>query len=89
MSELIYITEDEEDILELLSMKLTSAGYRTRGFTTAKQMLESMEQELPELILLDLMLPDLDGLEACRRIRSNPAWELVPIVILPLSCRIV
>ena len=82
MSELIYITEDEEDILELLSMMLTSAGYRTRGFTTAKQMLESMEQELPELILLDLMLPDLDGLEACRRIRSNPAWELVPIVML-------
>ena len=82
MSELIYITEDEEDILELLSMKLTSAGYRTRGFTTAKEMLESMEQELPELILLDLMLPDLDGLEACRRIKSNPAWELVPIVML-------
>ena len=82
MSKQIFVTEDEADILELVRLKLETAGYTTRGFTRAQDLLDRLRQELPELILLDLMLPDLDGLEACRRIKSNPAWENVPIIML-------
>lgn len=82
MSKQIFVTEDEADILELVRLKLETAGYSTQGFTRAQDMLDRLEQELPELIVLDLMLPDLDGLEACRRIKSNPAWEHVPIIML-------
>lgn len=82
MSKQIFVTEDEADILELVRLKLETAGYTTRGFTRAHDLLDRLRQELPELILLDLMLPDLDGLEACRRIKSNPAWEKIPIVML-------
>lgn len=82
MSKQIFVTEDEADILELVRLKLETAGYTTRGFTRAQDLLDRLRQELPELILLDLMLPDLDGLEACRRIKSDPAWEKIPIVML-------
>lgn len=82
MSKQIFVTEDETDILELVCMKLETEGYSTLGFTRAQDLLDRLRQELPELILLDLMLPDLDGLEACRRIKSNPAWENVPIIML-------
>ena len=78
----IFIVEDEADILELLQLQLESAGYATRGFLRARTMLEQLRSELPDLILLDLMLPDMDGLEACREIKSAPAWERVPIVML-------
>lgn len=82
MSKQIFVTEDEADILELVRLKLETAGYTTLGFTRAQDLLDRLRQELPELILLDLMLPDLDGLEACRRIKSNPAWENIPIIML-------
>jgi len=82
MSKQIFVMEDEADILELVRLKLETAGYTTRGFTRAQDLLDRLRQELPELILLDLMLPDLDGLEACRRIKSDPAWEKIPIVML-------
>jgi two-component system phosphate regulon response regulator PhoB/two-component system alkaline phosphatase synthesis response regulator PhoP len=82
MSKLIYVIEDEADILELLQLQLHSAGYSTKGFSRAQAMLDALEQALPDLVLLDLMLPGLDGLEACRIIKSNPTWERIPIVML-------
>lgn len=80
--QLIYITEDEADILELVSLQLETAGYTTRGFTRAAEMLEQVARQAPDLIVLDLMLPDLEGLEACRRLKSDPATQRLPIVML-------
>jgi len=79
---MIYIVEDESDILELLALKLQSAGYDTRCFTAAQPMLSVLENQIPGLLLLDLMLPDLDGFEVCSRLRQNPAWEKIPIIML-------
>lgn len=78
----ILVIEDEADILELLQMQLETAGYATKGFLRARTMLEHLQTEVPDLILLDLMLPDMDGLEACRAIKQNPAWERIPLVML-------
>ncbi len=82
MQKLIYIVEDETDILELVSMKLQAAGYETKCFERALPMLKALETEVPDLIILDLMLPDLDGMEACKRIKGNPATENIPILML-------
>ena len=82
MGKLIHIVEDEADILELLQLQLAGAGYHTRGFADAPALLDYLLSEQPDLILLDLMLPGMDGFEACRRLRSDPALRRIPIVML-------
>jgi len=78
----VFIVEDDEDILGLLQLKLEGAGHRTRCFLRARPMLEQLRDETPDLIVLDLMLPDMDGLEACRVIKSDPDWKRIPILML-------
>jgi len=85
MQNLIYIVEDEADILELVSLKMKGAGFDTMCFKRAKPMLERLEEQIPNLIILDLMLPDLDGMEACKEIKANPALEKIPILMLTAS----
>ncbi len=85
-SNLIYIVEDEADILELLEITLRGAGFATRGFLSAAPMLEALQEKAPHLLLLDLMLPDMDGIEACRILRSQPITERLPIVMLTARC---
>lgn len=82
MSQKIFIVEDETDILELLQIKLANAGFKTRGFESAVPMLVLVKSEHPELIILDLMLPDMDGMEVCRKLKSDPGTEKIPIVML-------
>jgi len=78
----ILVVEDEQQIAELLRYNLTREGYRVvvadRGF----EALQLLKRERPDLVLLDLMLPDVDGLDVCRRIRRDPASEGLPIVML-------
>lgn len=82
MQKLIYIVEDETDILELVALKLQAAGYETKCFERATPMLEALKTEKPSLIVLDLMLPDLDGMEACKQIKGDPTTESIPILML-------
>jgi two-component system phosphate regulon response regulator PhoB/two-component system alkaline phosphatase synthesis response regulator PhoP len=78
----IFVVEDEKDILELIRMKLESAGFVTKGFKTALPMLNLLKIEHPDLIILDLMLPDLDGMEVCLRIKKDKTTSAIPIVML-------
>lgn len=82
MKQSIYLVEDESDILELLILKLSSAGYRCRGFENAADMLAKLREDLPDLLLLDLMLPDMDGMELCRMLKSDPQYSALPIIML-------
>ncbi|MFO8144254.1 MAG: response regulator [Candidatus Syntrophosphaera sp.] len=82
MSSRIYVVEDESDILELVRFQLEKAGYITSGFMHAKKMLDRLREEIPDLIILDLMLPDIDGLEICHTIKTAQAWERIPIIML-------
>jgi|GEM_PF-2491426 len=82
VKKMIFVVEDESDILELVRMKLENAGFATRGFELAKPMLATLKSEHPDLIVLDLMLPDMDGLEVCKVLKSDNAVDKIPIVML-------
>jgi len=78
----ILIVDDEPDLVELLSYNLKQAGYEVSVALNGRQALDRVSKELPDLVLLDVMLPGLSGTEVASRIRSNPATASVPIVML-------
>ena len=78
----ILAVDDEEDILELLTFNLTREGYRVVSAATGEAALQAEPQEIPDLIILDLMLPGIDGLEVARRLKNDPATENLPIIML-------
>jgi phosphate regulon transcriptional regulator PhoB len=78
----ILIVEDEADIRDLLAFHLERAGYHVTRSRTGADALRQVRARPPDLILLDLMLPELDGLEVCRRLRQDPRTASVPIVML-------
>ena len=80
--ETILVVEDEEDIRELLKYNLEKEGYQVFGAGTGEEGLRAVRDRRPDLILLDLMLPGLDGLEVCRRIRREPQTQHLPIIML-------
>jgi two-component system phosphate regulon response regulator PhoB len=78
----ILVVDDEEDILELLTYNLSREGYRVLCTTSGEKTLSLVERETPDLIVLDLMLPGMDGLEVARRLKDKPHTRNVPIVML-------
>lgn len=78
----ILVVEDEEDIARLQTFHLEKEGYRVVLADSGRQALEIAFAETPDLVILDIMLPELDGLEVCRRLRANESTASVPIMIL-------
>ena len=78
----ILIIEDERDILQLVKLYLEKEGYRTVTAATGTEGLDSAKQHKPDLLVLDLMLPEIDGLEVCKRLRSAPETAMLPIIML-------
>ncbi len=78
----ILIVEDEPDIAELVAHTLTRAGYRTVLAASGPDALAQVRRAPPALVILDLMLPGLDGLAVCQAIRADPTTAAVPILIL-------
>ena len=78
----ILIVEDEESLLKLESILLTSKGYDVRGFSNGQQALDAIQEERPDLVLLDIMLPEIDGFEVCQRIKDNPETKDIPVIML-------
>jgi len=79
---LVFIIEDDEDINELLAYNLKKEGFNVKSFLHGKDALNSLEKEKPDIILLDIMLPDVDGFDICKNIRSNPKLNQIPIIML-------
>ena len=80
--ESILVVEDEDDIRELLRYNLEKEGYQVLGAATGEEALKKVRHRLPDLILLDLMLPGIDGLEVCRRLKGEAQTRHLPIVML-------
>ena len=80
--ELILVIDDEAHILELIKYNLEKEGYRVVTCESGEEGLKKMEIELPDLVILDLMLPGMDGLEVCRRIRRAPHTISLPVLML-------
>jgi len=81
-SKKILIVEDEQDILQLVKLYVEKEGFRTVSAKTGTEALHLVEQEKPDLVVLDLMLPEIDGLEVCKRLRSSPETARLPIIML-------
>lgn len=79
---IIYYVEDDANIRDLAVCTLSQAGFETRGFPDAEPFFAACEQQLPDVILLDIMLPGIDGLEILRRLRSHEATQHLPIMML-------
>ena len=80
--EQILVVDDEEDILELVRFNLSKEGYQVLCAATGEKAVEISRSELPDLIVLDLMLPGMDGLEATKFLKNNPETQNIPIVML-------
>lgn len=79
---MIYCVEDERNIRELIVYTLESSGYEAEGFKDAKSFYAALEAEMPELILLDIMLPGEDGLSILGKLRQNKATKDIPVMMV-------
>jgi two-component system phosphate regulon response regulator PhoB len=80
--ELIWVVDDEDDILELLQYNLSREGYTVTCFSTGESALKAAAQSTPDLILLDLMLPGIGGLDVCRILKQSEKSRQIPIIML-------
>ena len=78
----ICIIEDEPELQEILTYNLESIGYIVHVYDHGTRGLEAVQRLIPDIILLDIMLPGMDGLEICRHLRSNKSTKRIPIVML-------
>jgi len=82
MNELITVIDDEPDILELVSINLKKANYRVKEFSDSESFMRFIGKEIPDLIILDLMLPDMDGFEVCKFLKNQDKYTSIPIIML-------
>jgi len=79
---MLFAVDDEGDILELIAIHAQKSGFHIKTFGRAEPMLKALAGEIPDLIILDLMLPDLDGLDVCKRLKKDERTAAIPILIL-------
>ena len=79
---LIIILDDEPDIVELISVNLKKAGFSVKGFLESKSFFNYIEKIRPDLLILDLMLPDSDGFEVCKELKRQEKFINIPIIML-------
>jgi two-component system phosphate regulon response regulator PhoB len=78
----IVVIEDEADILEVIRYNLAREGYKVMTSRDGEEGLAAVRKEAPDLVLLDLMLPGLDGIEVCRRLKEDPVTRPIPVVMV-------
>ena len=78
----VLVVDDEEDLLELVRYNLTKEGYQVECVASGELALKAARRQPPDLIVLDLMLPAVDGLEVCRRLKAEGRTRGVPIIML-------
>lgn len=82
VQQLVFILEDEIHIQQLVKYNLESAGYKVQAFNNGESVLKEIQSITPNLLILDIMLPGIDGVEVCRQIRQNPRIKEIPIIML-------
>ena len=78
---MIYCVEDDDSIRNLVVYTLTASGFEARGFADAASFWEAADAQIPRLVLLDIMLPDEDGITVLTKIRSHPGISCVPVIM--------
>ena len=82
MRRLIAVIDDEPDILELVSIHLKKAHFDVREFVDAEKFLKFLHSQIPDLVILDLMLPDADGMDICKYLKTKNEYSAIPIIML-------
>jgi DNA-binding response OmpR family regulator len=82
MNELIAVVDDEEDICGLVSVNLKKSGFAVKEFGDGKSLLRFLKKQKPALIILDVMLPDMDGFEICKQIKKDSDYSSIPVIML-------
>ena len=82
MARCILVVDDEPDLLELVRFNLDRAGFRVETAVSGEEALARLRRSTPDLLVLDLMLPDLSGEEVCRRVRADPGLAGLPVIML-------
>jgi CheY-like chemotaxis protein len=78
----IYLVDDDSTILRLLALSLKKADYKVSQFLRATEALEALKVEMPDLIVSDIMMPEMNGIEFCKHVRRLPNTEILPMVFL-------
>jgi DNA-binding response OmpR family regulator len=78
----IVIAEDDPDILQLVAIRLERSGYEVHRARDGEQALELVSEHIPDLVVLDVLMPKLTGLDVTRRIRADPATREIPVILL-------
>lgn len=79
---MIYYVEDDDNIRELVVYTLKHSGFESKGFSSGKDFISICENEIPELILLDIMLPEIDGLTILKQIKSSTLLKNIPVIMV-------
>jgi DNA-binding response OmpR family regulator len=82
LSRLVAVVDDEPDIIELVSLHLSKAGFAVRAYKDAGSFQKALISRLPDLVILDLMLPDADGIDVCKDLKREPRTSRLPVVML-------
>lgn len=82
VSRSIAVVDDEHDIVELISLNLVRSGFKVKKYYDAGSFIKSLKFEVPDLLLLDLMLPDTDGFEVCRYLKRDNKYQSIHVIIL-------
>jgi DNA-binding response OmpR family regulator len=81
-SPVVAVVDDDDDILELVMLNMTKAGMKVKGFSDAETFYSFLRRERPDIVILDLMLPDADGIEICKFLRQHEQFMKLPIIML-------
>lgn len=82
MNQLIAVVDDEQDIAELVAVNLKKHGYRVKEYSTAASFFRGVKNTRPDLVVLDLMLPDMDGFEICKKLKADGGLSSIPVIML-------
>lgn len=79
---LVLVVDDEPDIVDLIKMSLNLANFNVTTASNGPEALKALENQKPDLILLDIMMPQMTGFEVCQKIRANESWKSIPVIML-------
>lgn len=83
----VLVVDDEENITQILEFSIAAEGYEVITASNGEEAIEKARREQPNLIILDIMMPKVDGYEACRVLKSNPMTKKIPVILLTAKGR--
>jgi DNA-binding response OmpR family regulator len=81
----VLVVDDDNDILDVIQIILEDEGYEVSTLNNAREIIKEMSSNRPDLILLDVMLCGMDGRDVCKNMKTNPAFKMIPIIMISAS----